>query len=443
MDEMVMRPPLSEEGVPQPVRAAAEGIKPEMPWLERERLGVVRAWFRTVGKAMGSPSNLMDAIPEWTPRSAVFAFAAMNSVLYFVCGSLPGSLLGLVTGGGLFAATSSVELVLFGIGGLILQVAFLYVWFRLTHALLRLTGGVTVPESRTWQALGYSSAAGALSAVPMSCVAAVGGVWWTVSAIIMLARAHGCHGGRAALATILAGLVAAAPGLALAAVPFYMAFRNVTVNAGAGPGALGGMAQFSVDPLGLALLEHLAQEGDFPVHALILMDRVPAAAAFTLDGTVDANDRVAGSRDLLALSALIGPGSAPLAGGPGADGSEVSTLEALAAAAAAALPADRIGHRVGDWMFVYEGRQPSMGGGLRDVWIAVAAPPGGARELFARTYQPLTVITGDGARKTFQQRQWSTLLRSQNRMRASIGLPALPEDYSIWCGSDVLRAPAP
>jgi hypothetical protein len=450
MDEMVMRPPAGGEAAGQPARAEAEAIKPEMPWLERERLGPLRAWFRTVGKAMAYPSVLIDATPEWTPRNAAFAFAAMNAVLYFVCGTLPSSLFGLVTGGPLLAATATTDLVIFGIGGLLIQVVFLYVWFRLTHALLWMMRGTTAPEARTWHALGYSSAAGALSGVPLTCISAVGGVWWMVSATVMLARAHRCSGAQAALATILAGIIAAVPGLAFMGYPIYRSFTNmIRMNAG-GP-LQGGLAGAVPDPLGDALAVHVASEGAWPEHALLLMVRGVTAPQFTLDGVVDGSDQVAGTRDLQSLSSSAAASPAPgvrgaeePAGagelGRGSLGSDhAERIRARAAEAAAALPKDHLGHRVGDWMFIYRGRPPQVGAVMGEIWIAVAAPPGGARELFARQRGTFRVITGDGQRRDFMRSQWPMLVRHQNRLRRAAGLPALTEDYSLWCGSDVLR----
>ena len=58
LDDTVLRP---AEGVEE-----AQTKPDRMPWLERERRGVLRAWFATIGAAMTRPQSLMRAIPDST-----------------------------------------------------------------------------------------------------------------------------------------------------------------------------------------------------------------------------------------------------------------------------------------------------------------------------------------------------------------------------------------
>lgn len=428
MDEMVLRPAIGAAGA----GPMASSIMPEMPWLERERYGLVRAWFKTAGRAMTAPGDLMAAVPESDPGSRAFGFALMNLCLYFACGAVPGAILGMIGGfgnPGIFGPAA--DFVLFVLGSLVLQIVGLYIWFRLTHALLRLFGGAKLPEARTWQALGYGSAAGALSAVPFGCFASIGSVWWLVAAIIMLGRGHRCSGGQAAFATILAGLIGLAPSTALGIYQFARGWSNMmatTIQVGVG-GTRG-----SLTPLGQALTVTTVADGRWPAHAVLLLESDQVSATdFTLDGVVDASKRVAGAGSLEAFAEAF----------DGEDG-EAATSRAearqAALAAAAAFPDDCVGHRVGDWMFVYHGQLPSVAASPFPLWLAVTAPTGGGREGLAKVNQQFQVLSADGSTRFLPQSTWPRMIKRQNELRADLRLPPLPTDYAVWCDSEVLRA---
>jgi len=57
MDDMVLQPAegFSEE----------QTVPRHVPWLERDRHGFWRAWFRTIGMAMVAPGQLMQSLPRY------------------------------------------------------------------------------------------------------------------------------------------------------------------------------------------------------------------------------------------------------------------------------------------------------------------------------------------------------------------------------------------
>jgi hypothetical protein len=206
MDECVLLP---TAGI------AEEQTRPDdMPWFERRRLGLLIAWFKTIGRSMISPGRLMDAIPPSAPSGIVYA--VVTTSLYFLFSIAPIFVFALVMGVGIGGRANVNALAGMAGGGsigllviVVTTILYMLLWIGCAHATLKLTGGTAYPIRRTSQALCYSSGANALSAIP--CLGAYFSflfiIWWLVSAGIMLTRAQRVSGLRAAFAVVALPLV--------------------------------------------------------------------------------------------------------------------------------------------------------------------------------------------------------------------------------------------
>lgn len=440
MDEMTMRPAGESVAV-----SAAHVERPEMPWFEREKHGAIRAWFKTVGRAMSAPTSLIKAVPTETSRGDAFLFVLANLTIFFVVGSLPSILISVgMRGrmGGLPGLSGVMESAL-SVASFVVNLVALVIWCGLTHLILRWIGGASEPSRRTWHALCYASAAGVLMAIPFGCGGVPGMIWWTVAAILMLATVHRCPVGKATAATLLAGFVAMLLPIALTVTMFALSVSSggrFTMNTRGGPYAVNGAGSA---PLAASLRRWTTTHGEWPDHALRLIELQDAnslpATAFS-----EGSDQVAPGLPEEFVSAASSPEQA----------------KAFVDQAAAALPADVIGHRVGDWMFIYHGMAPGDRGIL---WTGVLAPrsadPGeesaaaadpaaqaGAADVTFRTIDSnfratdatFRVLDQNGRALDLPLSAWPGLIQAQNVSRAIEGLPPLPTSYDLWRARDLI-----
>lgn len=215
-DEMVLEP---AEGV-----AEEETGLPPNPWLDRARLGLPRAWFRSVLGVLGAPATFIRAVPARAPLGDAILFAAVTS--------LAGVAMVLV----IAAVVIPVVLAFTTLPAaswwmLVVQFALIVVnvlWVLLgtlaagfcAHGILILLRGAHGGLDRSLQAILYAlGGVSALNLVPCPCSATVMPVWWCVAMTIMLREVHRTSGAKAAIASILGAIVYFAVTIVLAATP--------------------------------------------------------------------------------------------------------------------------------------------------------------------------------------------------------------------------------
>jgi hypothetical protein len=425
MDEMVLLP---AEGVSD---EQTESIR--QPWLERgTRRKPIPAWFATIGHALTRPGQLLQATPPTSGLgqatlfllSTLGAIALASGVMFGATMGCMGAMMVGAGGGrptpGAFVGWQSV--------GIALGVAAfaLVAWLVMTglvcvvaHGLLRLTGGCAHGLGRTWQALCYSSGANVVSLVP--CLGGyIGWIWWAVSASVALKDAQRVHGGRAALAVLAVPLLACAAVVGLYGYIVYSAVSSA-------PGAFG--ASFSGQARMGTLAAAMTAATPQPTHpAQLLADS--AVSLSDLYDITDPNWFTRASSDTLGGKPVIQFGT----------GSGAPTGAAAAKAAIAALPSDAIAYRVGDTVFTNPGIDPTAipaGHRAADLWLAIespdpAAPPRPATPIGpSPTATTITVALANGTTRTFNAALLRTELGIQNALRATVGLPPLPDPATV------------
>ena len=417
MDEMVLRPTagLEEE------QTAVD----KMPWLERAKIGRVRAWFATIGMALIKPGRLIRTVPVGQDSASPWGFALLTNLLVYLAALsvfmiIPLIALMSVGRPGAFGACGFIGGMLASIAvTLIALVIHLCLWGLITHALLCLTGRTAHTMARTFQALGFSTGANVFSAIP--CFGLYfGWIWWVVSAVIMVREGQQVSGGRAALAVLAWPVLLIVGLIGLYAVAIYFSLTTAaTMSTTMGPAGVtmqtvGGTPPFADEAVVTSVLEYANDHADAgPGHAL---------------------DLVAGgyleSDDLIALQTETYVDDVSVAGFTLADFEDADAPERarMLQAARATLPDDVIAHRLGDWVFCYHGID------LEDppahLWLVILSPDPDSND----------AVSVDGWYATGQTRGdllyvpasgFAAALEAQNMVRTRHGLPPLPDPREV------------
>jgi hypothetical protein len=143
-----------------------------------------------------------------------------------------------------------------------------------------------------------------------------------------------------------------------------------------------------------------------------------------------AGDAYLGPGIFFALGSATTPSSVPLAG---------ATLETFAAAAPGqrdemtrssitALPEGVIAHRLGDFVFTYHGLEPAAAD--PELWVVILWPDPASNPTPAGGDR-ICVGLADGTVETINAERFAAALARQNALRATSGLPSLPEPATI------------
>ncbi|MFN7020595.1 MAG: hypothetical protein ACK4WH_04605 [Phycisphaerales bacterium] len=407
LDEMVLLP---TEGVDE-----TRTLPGRNPWVERRENTWVGAWFRTVGMAIGEPRALGRHTPVNSSAWRAFVFALVTNLLYVYLGGLwliagPLMFVGGATAvarvGGIVAAVL-VPLGLVTVPLLILPLV--------VHGVLRLTGPTERGLKGTSLALWYTSAVNLPAAVPCLSlyVAWIGWVWWAIAAGFALKAIQNCRGWRVAVALAVTGVICAG----LAAGGIALIIRGISSAANAASAAAGivtnpARAGANTALLGMDIREAaLAQPPRLPLHAIGLIAAKPGrqwSGSPELASTVT----IAGENVETALLSADGSG-----GG-----------SAALSAIARSLPADVIAHRLGDYVFTYNGLDPASA--PEETWTVIYWPhpawsPGTAGGI-------AHVARLDGRVDSYStSSDFDQALRAQNEVRERHGIPRLPHPRTV------------
>lgn len=405
LDEMVLRP---TAGLAEEQTKVAR-----VPWLERRERGWVNAWLATVGMALASPLRLMRMSPTGGSSGPAWGFAALTIFLVMAAALIPLAVFPLLFAFGLRAGPSVFVVPLMfaatAVGMALAMLVLIALWAWVTHGLLRLLARPVAGIRRTCQAIGYSSGANVVTALP--CLGLYfGWIWWLASAVLMVKEGQQVRGGRAALAVLPFPLLIITSVIGLYAWGIVASLSASKASAAASAQARTTETQTVVN----AVLEFAKKNaGRGPDHAaqLVTEGYLPAA---TLIGSSS-----------MSAAAQVSVGTATLD-----DIGSLPADDALAAvqAAIAALPKDATAHRLGDFVFVYRGidletADPQLWIVIRALDPAPNGPPLG--------FETFTMGCVDGSAVEAPPGTLAARLAKQNALRAKNDLPPLPDPTTV------------
>ena len=410
----------------RPTRGADEThLLGSMPWLRRRTRGLFKGFFGTVGWALAHPVRLINAVPKNSPVGEALVFALLIALLAtFGGGCLSWTMIGI--GGSVFFRGAGVFLPfapgLFGAGQLVLitmgwMLGLLVLWPVLTHAMLRLTGGCRYSIDRTIQAVSYSAGANLLAAVP--CLGPyLGGIWWMVSAILMVKAGQRVSGWRATLAVLALPVLLALGGGAL----FGIAVSMMTAAGFLGGPGGGWNAQTAQTWMmtNNIISASWSTNGTGPAHVIEMM---PGTSAMT---GAWGGAATPGGQPFCHPGTKTTPADIPVG--------DMNLKDFLAAPSSAQfkaaaqvlddLPANLVAHRFGDFVFTYHGA--AVNSVDAQLWTVVMLPDPTVNGSPAAG-DPVHIGANDYTVSEITFGELAEALKQQNIYRATIGLPPLPD----------------
>lgn len=409
MDEMVLRP---TEGVDEEQTGAEK-----MPWLDREKRGLVRAWFSMIRMGLFSPVRLMQLTPSGESGGGAMWFAVLSHIVFCSIWYIPFMALMMFAGiaaggrgrgaaGGIFSCA--------GIGGFLVGMFVilpicLFVWGVVAHGVLRLTGDTSAGMSRTFHALGYTAGANAGIAVPCFGVY-LSWLWWLISSILALREAQRVSAVRAVAAVLLLPVLFVAGTGTLVALEIRSATRGLNSRGNAVTMQITQVSQ--AQPIVNAILAHAKDHnGKGPQHAAQLIDDNNMALMFVsgLWGTIPSAVPI-GNVDLVQFESM-----------------SEAKRDTEIRAAVKSMPPGVIAHRLGDYVFTYHGMDLSNAD--PDLWIVVQMSDQSSLSLVSI---PVTIVgMADGRAYSYQAGNFKADLAAQNQLRAKYNLPPLPDPRKV------------
>ncbi len=404
MDEMVLLP---AEGVAEEDTQLAP-----VPWLERKKQGRVRAWLSTVRLALFAPSQLIRRVPENLPTVQALRFAVLTQCVYMapiICLVVLMAVIGAMgpVGGAAFGPVPVFAILpLFVLLGLLVGVRILIsLWALLAHGILLVTGPLVFPLRRTFHAMCFSSAANALAIIPC-CGGYVSWAWWVVSATLMLRAGHQVHAIRAAAAVLLPPLAVA--GAWVGVVELLPSGTGIARPATAPAPVLADSSSTVLDAL---VRNARANGGRGPDHAVRLVTEAALTANdFILPGSLTRPQKIPVGPRTLKEFPLLSPRQ------------EKAAIEA----AAKTIPSGAAVHRLGDFVFTYDGIDvTNCDPGL---WLLIGWPDPDANDGL-----PEDFVAGraDGTVQRWPLADLSAEMKRQNRLRQKHGLLPVPHPITV------------
>ncbi len=402
MDEMVLLP---VEGL-EDVQTQAACV----PWLDRARRGLFRAWFRTVGMALAQPGRLMNLVPEQTSVASGMWLATWTAVVSMLIASIP--FLAVAAFPAMSAGAGAWEMsapLIFFLGAALLGVPLVSgLWALIAHGLLRLTGTTATGLKRTLQAITFTGATLIVLAVP--CFGFYfGWIWWVISAAIGVKEAQRVSSARAAFAVLTPPFL-----LIGGVVTLYI---WVVATALSGAGSLASVQSPSgsdnLHTMVVALKGYSdSHNGETPVHSLRLLESgdLTADEFVSVDSPTMTDDVTIGEKTLEDLQYL-----------------PEDQLGAAVQAAADRLPAGVVAHRVGDYVFTYHGI--NLKGASNRLWLVIESPE--PTQAGAGADRTIRVIGADRISTTYTALAFDAALEEQNTRRRLRSLPPLPHPDTV------------
>jgi len=373
-----------------------------------------RPWAKTTLGAMIHPRRLIRSTPEKSSMFSALWYALVTQFLYGLLGLGVLALLGLIVGVTMASGSGSGSIALSLLFGLFMSVvsllaagaAIIVAWIIFTHVILYFTGPMEHGFRRTWQAICYSSGANVLSGVPLFGIylGPVSWIWWLISAAQMLREGQKVSWWRAALAA------AVPPTLGVAAVVWAFVALMAPMYRSTGVFQIRYLEAQSVATTVASALG----SGQPPKHA----------SAFVVDGTLMESLLVFSDSDTKTKNIAVGDvtldqlGRAP-----------ISEADAAVAAAAASLPDGAVAHRLGDYVFTYNGVDPTDPTQAQ-LWIVIGWPDPDANPAPSAN-EIVPIGFADGSVLPLTASNFQVMLDLQNTLRASHNLGPIPHPRTL------------
>jgi hypothetical protein len=429
MDQMVL--------LPAPGVAEAQTTVDTMPWLERQRIGPIRAWFSMIGYGLARPGVLGRSIPMESSVGAAWWYAILTSlIISIVCGA-PMLLFVAAMTLATRAGSSAYSMVMFTVAHAVICAVLLVVWGLAAHGLLLISGPRPAGGlGATYRALCYSTGANVLTAVP--CLGVYfGWIWWVISAVITLKNHQRVGGMRATIAVATFPLL-----FVLSIIGAYVYLIVWTIGmagaaAAAGPGAPGAATS---GPFG-TVYSYRAGGRDDGSDKIVRVTRALRSFPAIHEGRMPTHGLELVDNATLTVPELIAPGSRSSIDTSIVGDASLSEFRFMPQSearlvvqkATAALPQGVIAHRIADVVFTYHGVDlADTGSGL---WVAILWPD----PVFNPGPPTTNVFVGvtNGGRLSVPPETFADALQQQNALRTAAGLAPLPDPATV-----TTRAPA-
>ena len=249
--------------LPQPNTDGSDAMDDVHPWSERFRLGYWRAFWRSVGQSMSSPTRVGRTLPERTNlRSALF-FSLLCATVGIAFATSPFVFLFGISSSQFSSGLEYALIFLAKFLGIILGSAlfgqiFFVIWGSCAHAILRMSGGVRRPLNSSLSATLFCTGPFLISAVPCCgfYILPVSMIWMAVAMIYAFASLHKVSGLRASIAVLTPILALLAGTVLTVAVMIYVssnttwssAWSTTGSSTGSSTGTTTGTANFGSLP---------------------------------------------------------------------------------------------------------------------------------------------------------------------------------------------------
>ena len=245
--------------LPQPNTDGSDAMDDVHPWSERFRLGYWRAFWRSVGQSMFSPTRVGRTLPERTNlRSALF-FSLLCATVGIAFATLPFVFLFGISSSQFSSGLEYALIFLAKFLGIILGSAifgqiFFVLWGSCAHAILRMSGGVRRPLNSSLSATLFCTGPFLISAVPCCgfYISVISLIWMAVAMIYAFASLHKVSGLRASIAVLTPILALLAGTVLTIAVMIYVSPNTTWPSAwsttGSSTGSTTGTANFGPIP---------------------------------------------------------------------------------------------------------------------------------------------------------------------------------------------------
>lgn len=408
MDQMVLRPTtgVSEEQT-QVYRT---------PWLDRDKIGRWRGFWRTAGLALFNPRRLATSLPQDRENHQAWWFA-LHSFIYaflpFIILAATISVAAMLSTGGRVGFVEALP-ACFILAAPLIGLVSILIFGAIAHLILVLTGRTQHGIERTFEAFCYASG---VNVINLTCVGMYASwLWWLISTIIILQRTQKVGPARAIPAVLALPLLLFLGGMGLSVWGTVTTTRQVAAMNTA-RSTVSSSGSFALGPLGSvvsSVLNHASPrfDGAGPKHIALLIGK----------GGLRPTDLVSSETNTNIQSVQVGGKTLMDMFGP------ASEVKAIAQKAADALPAKVIAYRLGDYVFTYHGMD--LNNVSSDLWIAIESPDpdqnrGSAYPVSVMTSTTNQVVTYDDRRSFLNE------LARQNRLRANHNLPPLPDPRTI------------
>jgi len=407
--------------------AEADTMASPNPWTDRQRLGLVKAFGKSIMMILFEPALFMRSMVERNPADGslrdAFRFAGFTllCVLLVVAGlTAIGATIALVAGGGIGSRVSVVALsaVVFVpavavVGFAVAIVVLPLISALFAHGVLALVDGGAGGMSRSAQSTLYASAAIlvpsiVIGMIPLGGLLAIGWQCWILA--MLLREAHRTSTGRAVAGSIAAIFIPVLLAAAVVFALFFGLFMGAWRASTARPTAV--LSQATVvtgeSPLGAALLSIREATGRWPLTPIHAVADGALAGSVVVDIAFEPNDGSVTLGELTARELRTGVADA---------------LRREADALATRIPPNGAPFRIGAAVFTY-----GTSDGDVDDWMFVVMP---------NDVQPSFIIVTPIEQRLVPKDGFEGELTALNQARKKRMMPPLPDPR---LAPDVTRA---